>query len=88
MFRPRVDIRFNADMTLSIFDEIVTQTPGTDFGELDLQWNRVGVLYSWNFMPKSWLYIALNDHRVQGATGELQPLYQGGAVKAKYLIYF
>jgi hypothetical protein len=88
MFRPRVDIRFNADMSLSIFDEIVTQTPGTDFGELELQWNRVGVLYSWNFMPKSWLYLALNDHRVQDATGTLQPLYQGGAIKAKYLFYF
>ncbi len=88
MFRPRVDIRFNADMSLSIFDEIVTQTPGTDFGELDLQWNRIGVLYAWNFMPKSWLYLALNDHRVQDAAGTLQPLYQGGAIKAKYLIYF
>ncbi len=88
IFRPNIDIQFNADMKLRIFDEIVTQTPGTDFGELEYLWNRVGVLFSWNFMPKSWIYIALNDHRVQDASGDLQPLYQIGAVKAKYLIYF
>ena len=88
IFRPSIDIQFNADMKLRIFDEIVTQTPGTDFGELEYLWNRVGVLFAWNFMPKSWLYIALNDHRVQDEFGDLQPLYQIGAIKAKYLIYF
>ncbi len=88
IFRPSIDIQFNADMTLRIFDEIVTQTPGTDFGELEYLWNRVGVLFSWNFMPKSWIYVALNDHRVQDEFGNLQPSYQIGAIKAKYLIYF
>jgi hypothetical protein len=88
IFRPSIDIAFNADMNLRIFDEIVTQTPGTDFGELEYLWNRIGVLFSWNFMPKSWIYVALNDHRVQDEFGDLQPLYQIGAIKAKYLIYF
>lgn len=88
IFRPSIDIAFNANMNLRIFDEIVTQTPGTDFGELEYLWNRIGVLFSWNFMPKSWIYVALNDHRVQDEFGDLQPLYQIGAVKAKYLIYF
>jgi hypothetical protein len=88
ILRPSIDIQFSADMKLRIFDEIVTQTPGTDFGELEYLWNRVGVLFSWNFMPKSWLYIALNDHRVQDEFGDLRPLYQIGAIKAKYLIYF
>ncbi|MCW4043404.1 MAG: hypothetical protein NWE90_06740, partial [Candidatus Bathyarchaeota archaeon] len=88
MLRPRMDIRFNADMSLTIFNEIVTQTPGTNFGELDLLSNRFGLLFSWNFKPKSWLYIALNDHRIQDEGGGLQPLYQIGAIKAKYLIYF
>jgi len=88
MFRPSIDIQFNATMVLRIFDEIVTQTPGTDFGELEFLWNRVGVLFSWNFMPKSWIYVALNDHREQDQFGDLQPSYQIGAIKAKYLIYF
>ena len=88
IFRPSIDIAFNANMNLRIFDEIVTQTPGTDLGELEYLWNRVGALFSWNFMPKSWIYVALNDHRVQDEFGDLQPLYQIGAIKAKYLIYF
>jgi len=88
IFRPSIDFAFNANINLRIFDEIVTQTPGTDFGELEYLWNRIGVLFSWNFMPKSWIYVALNDHRVQDEFGDLQPLYQIGAIKAKYLIYF
>jgi hypothetical protein len=88
MFRPSIDIQFNATTVLRIFDEIVTQTPGTDFGELEFLWNRVGVLFSWNFRPKSWIYVALNDHREQDEFGDLQPSYQIGAVKVKYLIYF
>jgi hypothetical protein len=88
IFRPSIDIAFNADMNLRIFDEIVTRTPGTDFGELEYLWNRVGMLFAWNFMPKSWIYIALNDHREQNQFGDLQPIYQIGAIKAKYLIYF
>jgi hypothetical protein len=88
IFRPSIDLQFNATTVLRIFDEIVTQTPGTDFGELEFLWNRIGVLFSWNFMPKSWIYIALNDHREQDQFGDLQPIYQIAAVKAKYLIYF
>ncbi|UCF71313.1 MAG: carbohydrate binding family 9 domain-containing protein [candidate division WOR-3 bacterium] len=88
IFRPSIDIQFNATTVLRIFDEIVTQTPGTDFGELEFLWNRIGVLFSWNFMPKSWLYVALNDHREQDEFGDLQPSYQIGAVKVKYLVYF
>ncbi len=87
MFRPRIDIRFNADISLSIFNELVTQMPGTDFNETELLSNRFGLLFSWNFLPKSWLYIALNDYRAD-EEGSLQPQYQIGAIKAKYLIYF
>jgi hypothetical protein len=88
MLRPSIRIKINADMGIDIFNEIVMQTPRTNFSEIDLLSNRFGFLFSWNFMPKSWLYIALNDHRMQGEGGNLQPLYQIGAIKAKYLIYF
>jgi len=94
MFRPRIDVRFNADMSLTVFNELVTQTPGTDFGELDLLSNRFGLLFSWNFLPKSWLYIALNDHQMdledssEPWTWDVDPLYRIAAIKAKYLIYF
>ena len=88
MFRPQASVRFNSDITLNIFDEIVTQTPGTDFGEWELLQNRVGLFFSWNFKPKSWIYIALNDFRQQDTYGDLKPIYQIAAIKAKYLIYF
>ncbi len=85
--KPKINITFNADMSLSIFSELVMETPGTDFGNMELLSNRLGLLFSWNFMPKSWLYIALNDYREQ-EDGELQPQYRIGAIKAKYLVYF
>jgi hypothetical protein len=88
MFRPRIDIKFNADISLSIFNEIVTQMPGTDFDETELLSNRFGLLFSWNFLPKSWFYVALNDYREKGELGSLDPQYRIGAIKAKYLIYF
>ena len=88
MFRPRIDIRFNADISLTVFNELVTQMPGTDFGETELLSNRFGLLFSWNFLPKSWFYVALNDYREKGELGSLDPQYRIGAIKAKYLIYF
>ncbi|NOR17198.1 hypothetical protein GQ543_05755 [candidate division WOR-3 bacterium] len=88
MFRPRIDIKFNADISLTVFNEIVTQMPGTDFNETELLSNRFGLLFSWNFLPKSWLYVALNDYREKGELGSLDPQYRIGAIKAKYLIYF
>ena len=86
-FRPKVEFIFNADMNLSVFSQFVMETPGTDFDETDLNSVRTGLLFSWNFLPKSWLYIALNDYREQ-KEGKIQPVYHIGAIKAKYLIYF
>ncbi len=86
--RPQVFIRFNADINLSIFDELVYAIPGTNWGETELLTNRIGMLFSWNFLPKSWLYIALNDYRAQDEFGDLQHQYTISAIKAKYLVYF
>jgi hypothetical protein len=88
IFRPRIDLRLNADISLGIFTEFVMETPGTSLGDADLLSMRTGFLFSWNFLPKSWLYIALNDYREQDVAGQLQPEYSIGAIKAKYLIYF
>ncbi len=88
LLRPQIIVRFNAYMNLSLFSELVMEAPGTDLGATDLLSNRIGMLFSWNFRPKSWLYIALNDYREQNETGQLKPQYTIGAIKAKYLIYF
>src|SRR4030043_2231720 len=58
--RPNILFRFNAAMKLSLFTELVMTTPGTDFDRTELNTMRTGALFSWNFMPKSWIYVALN----------------------------
>jgi hypothetical protein len=75
-------------MGLTIFSELVMQTPQAKFDSTDLYSVRTGVLFNWNFLPKSWIYIALNDSRSDDAFGKLQPRYQIGAIKVKYLFYF
>jgi hypothetical protein len=85
--RPRLDIRFSADKSLAIFNDILLETPGTEIGETKFINNRFGFLFSWNFLPKSWLYIALNDFR-EYENERLEPVYTIAALKVKYLLYF
>jgi hypothetical protein len=85
---PRIEFTITPDMTLSIFNEFVMNTPQTDFSETELYSNRLGLLFSWNFLPKSWFYLAINDYQEQDEQGSLQPLYRIGAIKVKYLLYF
>jgi hypothetical protein len=85
--RPRIDIRFSADKSLAIFNDILLETPGTDIGNTRFINNRFGFLFSWNFLPKSWLHVALNDFRERGVE-KLEPIYTIGAVKIRYLLYF
>jgi hypothetical protein len=88
MLTPRIEYRINADMKIAIFNEFVVTMPRMNFSETELLSNRLGVLFSWNFKPKSWLYIALNDYRTQNETGDLELRNQIGAIKVKYLLYF
>ena len=92
IFRPRIDYRITAQMTLSLFNEMVAATPETDLARTRLQTDRFGLLYSWNFSPKSWLYVALNDYNSLDYTsnpdGEMTQRYAIGAIKARYLLYF
>ena len=75
-------------MSLSIFNQMVFETLETDFGETEQLSNRLVTLFAWNFKPKSWIYVALNDYQVANADGKLQLEDRIGEVKAKYLIYF
>jgi hypothetical protein len=86
--RPLILIRFNADANLSLFSELVLVTPGTEYGKTELYSNRIGALFSWNFRPKSWIYLALNDYSAQDEYGEIHHQYQISAAKLKYLLYF
>jgi hypothetical protein len=89
MVTPRLDLTITPRMSFGVFNEFVFATPCTDLGATEFLTNRFGFLFSYNFKPKSWLYIALNDYRLDAGTGTgLQMLTQVGAIKAKYLIYF
>jgi hypothetical protein len=57
----------------------------------------VGVLFSWNFLPKSWVYFAFNDFRDRGerydSMGNLLPTKlhvtdRASVLKIKCLYYF
>jgi hypothetical protein len=87
MARPEIRYAINKDMTLKIFDEFVFSVPGSDLEKTIWSSNRFGMLLSWNFLPKSWFYFAINDYR-EDDNGKLKPEYFIGAIKAKYLLYF
>lgn len=88
VIRPRLDFRITPTMTLSAFNEMVFLAPEARLGSSEQLSNRVGGLFSWNFAPKSWIYIALNDYQAQDADGFMKPQYTISAFKAKYLLYF
>jgi hypothetical protein len=87
IWTPRIEYQINADMDISLYSEFVFLTEGGDLSTAEIYSNRIGFLFSWNFSPKSWLYIAFNDLRRDAGEG-LELVERIGAVKVKYLIYF
>jgi len=85
---PRVELTLTKDMNFSFFNELVLTTPRADIDSTQIFSNRIGFLFSWNFRPKSWIYVAFNDYRWQNSEGSLQFQNRIGAIKIKYLIYF
>ena len=85
--RPRVDVRLNSKVSINLYDEVVLQTPETSWDSTRFRSNRLGCLFSWNFLPKSWLYVAFNDFRVDAGEG-LTLASRVGAVKLRYLFHF
>ena len=85
--RPKIDFRIDSRMSFNVYSELVMTTPETRFGETEVAANRLGFLFSWNFLPKSWLYVALNDYRVDYGEG-LELADRVAAVKLRYLFYF
>lgn len=95
--RPSFLWRITSKMTLNGFNEMVMATPRTELSRTTLSSNRLGALFSWNFRPKSWLYVALNEYSGQEPKFDenmtltdyaMRPQYAIAAVKVRYLIYF
>ena len=88
MATPRITFTITRDMNLEFFSEFVFATPAANLKATDLISNRLGLLFSWNFLPKSWFYIAVNDYRDQDEFSRLQLQNRIAAIKVKYLFYF
>ncbi len=89
MATPRISLTISPKMEFGVFNELVFFTPGSDLGEAEILSNRFGFLFSYNFKPKSWLYIALNDHRERDSqVGDLVLSDRVTAIKTKYLVWF
>jgi hypothetical protein len=47
-----------------------------------------GFLFSYNFSPKSWIYLALNEMQQRNTAGDMNVKDRAGVFKIKYLYYF
>lgn len=87
IWTPRIEYKISHNIDLSLYSEFVFVTEEGKLRTAEIASNRIGFLFAWNFMPKSWFYVALNDYRVNsGDRLELQERI--AAIKVKYLIYF
>jgi len=78
--RPRVYLSPIKGMSLSLYEETpITKSKG-------VRSIRIGVSYKYNFLPKSWIYIAYNDYQWRrNEDGVFEPLERVFAVKVKHL---
>ena len=93
IFRPKIDFRINPWISFNVYDELVFVTPETRIDSTEIATNRIGFLFSWNFKPKSWLFIALNDYSgdetpLSNDGNRLKLINRVGAIKVRYLFYF
>jgi hypothetical protein len=84
---PRIEYQITAHMDISLYSEFVFVTEEGRLNTAEIYSNRIGFLFSWNFSPKSWFYVAFNDLREDTGEG-LQLTERIAAVKIKYLLYF
>jgi len=70
-----LNIRMYIDNVFTASDEKIVRVIG-------------GFLFSYNFSPKSWIYLALNEVQQRKDAGNLAVADRAGVLKVKYLYYF
>jgi hypothetical protein len=85
---PRVEYRINNSMEIDLYTELVFQTAPGNYEDAKIYSNRIGCLFSWNFRPKSWVYLAFNNYQERDTLDRLSLINRIGAIKVKYLLYF
>lgn len=90
--RPFVSLKPVNDLSLRVYVDNVFSSESDKLESM-----IVGVLFSWNFLPKSWVYFAFNDFRDRSdrydSMGNLMPTKlhvtdRASVLKVKYLYYF
>jgi hypothetical protein len=90
--RPFISLKPVNDLNIRIYVDNVYSTESQRLESM-----IVGLLFSWNFLPKSWVYFAFNDFRDRSdrydSMGNLLPSKlhvtdRASVLKIKYLYYF
>jgi len=90
--RPFISLKPVNDLNIRVYVDNVYSTESQRLESM-----IVGLLFSWNFLPKSWVYFAFNDFRDRSdrydPTGNLLPnklhvTDRASVLKVKYLYYF
>ena len=79
--RPGIRFAITKDMNIGVYEETVLSNKT---GALS---HRIGLSFSFNFLPKSWFYLALNDLETKDE-GIFLPQERIVALKVKYLFFW
>lgn len=81
--RPYVSVTPLNDLNLRAYVDIVYTRSSQQ-----VQSTVFGFLFAYSFLPKSWIYFALNENRVRDGLGPLEVRDRAGVLKIQYLYYF
>jgi len=79
--RPGVRFNITKDINIGVYEETIISNKIGAFS------HRIGVSFAYNFLPKSWLYLAINDLETKDE-GVFSSQERIIALKAKYLFFW
>ncbi len=83
--RPWIQFALFRNISLKFYSEL--NLTGSSLSDQEEFSRMFAFLVSYNFAPKSWLYVGFNDFE-EKENSSFEPLEQRGLVKVKYLFYF
>ncbi|MBE0557868.1 MAG: hypothetical protein IH628_11605 [Proteobacteria bacterium] len=81
--RPFVSVTPINDLNLRMYLDIVYTRSSQQ-----IQRTILGFLFAYNFLPKSWIYFAVNEYRDRPDVGPIEVRDRAGVLKIQYLYYF
>jgi len=83
--RPWIQIALSGNVLFKMYGEVNSYGPA--FRDQHVFSRRAAFLLSYNFAPKSWIYLGFNDYE-EKMSDEFTPVERRGIAKIKYLLYF